>query len=406
MPLSLDGVIFDQVMPDNSGGAVLDSDKDGTATQEDEFVSFQNTTNGDIDISGWQIWSVSDGYGAPDQAKTGLVHEFEAGTVLEGGETLWVLSEITGDLEWAEEASEGGVEAEGGGSNLMTEGMSGATSESVALVNPDTGEYIVFNMSPTPADYSALATIGFPGTIEKGQIDGDSVQDDPAGGFSYQYEPSTDSYVYKAAWVPCFVAGTLIDTPNGPRPVEDIQVGDLVMTMDRGPQAVLWTRCREVDLTNVENKVHAPVEFKPGSLGPRLPVTPFAVSPQHRLLMVDHTGKEVLAPAIGLLGRSYVRRKAGMKIVRYHHLLLDHHAVISVHGVAVESLLATEKLLREVTGMDRKTLLQHFPERAPLPKSARPLLSVKETKSAREWQLRPAGFVQKQRQMAVCGANC
>ncbi|WP_299423740.1 Hint domain-containing protein [uncultured Shimia sp.] len=400
MPLSLDGVIFDQIMPDNSGGAVLDADKDGTATQEDEFVSFQNTTNADIDISGWQIWSVSDGYGAPDQAKTGLVHEFEPGTVLEGGETLWVLSEITGDLHWAEEASEGGVEAVGGGSNLMTEGMADSTSESVALVNPDTGKFIVFNMSPTPADYSELASIGFPGTIELGQIDGDSVQDDPGGGFSYQYDPSTDSYIYKAAWVPCFVAGSLIDTPNGPRPVEDIKAGDLVSTIDGGPQVVLWTRCRDVDLTNLENKVHAPVEFKPGSLGPCLPETPFAVSPQHRLLMVNQEGNEVLVPAIGLLSRSHVRRKAGMKSVRYHHLLLDHHAILSVHGVAAESLLATENLLREVTGADRKTLLHHFPERAPLPSPARPILSVKETKVAREWQLRPAGFVQKQRQMA------
>jgi hypothetical protein len=52
MVADLNGVIFSQIYGDNSGGAEFDTDGDGTATQEDEFVSLQNTTGSAIDLSG------------------------------------------------------------------------------------------------------------------------------------------------------------------------------------------------------------------------------------------------------------------------------------------------------------------------------------------------------------------
>ena len=44
----------------------------------------------------------------------------------------------------------------------------------------------------------------------------------------------------------CFTAGTRILTPHGPRPVEDLRPGDLVITRDNGPQPLRWTGRREV----------------------------------------------------------------------------------------------------------------------------------------------------------------
>jgi len=38
----------------------------------------------------------------------------------------------------------------------------------------------------------------------------------------------------------CFVAGTLIDTPSGRRPIEALQEGDLVLTADHGAQPIRW----------------------------------------------------------------------------------------------------------------------------------------------------------------------
>lgn len=38
----------------------------------------------------------------------------------------------------------------------------------------------------------------------------------------------------------CFTAGTMIATPDGERAIETLKVGDLVETLDNGPQAIRW----------------------------------------------------------------------------------------------------------------------------------------------------------------------
>jgi hypothetical protein len=45
---------------------------------------------------------------------------------------------------------------------------------------------------------------------------------------------------------PCFAAGTMIETECGMTPVEQIQVGDLVRTLDHGLQPVQWRGSRGV----------------------------------------------------------------------------------------------------------------------------------------------------------------
>ena len=44
-----------------------------------------------------------------------------------------------------------------------------------------------------------------------------------------------------AIGIPCFTPGTLIATANGLRPVESLEVGDLVPTRDSGMQRIRWT---------------------------------------------------------------------------------------------------------------------------------------------------------------------
>ena len=62
---------------------------------------------------------------------------------------------------------------------------------------------------------------------------------------------------------PCFTPGTLITTPEGPRRVEEIRVGDLVTTMDHGPQPVRWIGRRTVGAMDG----FAPVRIEAGALG-------------------------------------------------------------------------------------------------------------------------------------------
>lgn len=391
MPINLDGLIFGQIMPDNTGGPEFDTDLDGTATQEDEFISVTNTNATPLDISGWQIWSDSTGGGAPDSPQDGLFHTFPPGTVIAPGDTLWVINEISGSLGFAQEASEGGTESGNGNpnTNLLTEGNSGGAGESVALYNPDTGEYIVFNMSPNASNITSVS--GFPGGATLvGTIDGDAVQDDPGAGFSYQYDAATDTYIYSPAFVPCFAAGTCIDTPNGAIPVELLEVGDLVLTRDSGSLPILWSGATKLNFADGKNADHLPIEFKPGSLGPALPTPALVVSPQHRMLMVDHTGKEVLAPATGLAERQFVRTKKGAKSVTYYHLLLPQHAIVTANGVPTESFYAGDQAMSSLPIKHRLAIMAHFPQTSVLPAKARPFLTMQQTHDARTAALRPA----------------
>lgn len=391
MPINLDGLIFGQIMGDNSGSpAPFDTDLDGTATQEDEFVSVTNTNATPLDISGWQIWSDSTGGGSGDTPQDGLYHTFPAGTVLAPGETLWIINEITGTRAFAQEASEGGVESGTGGvsTNLLSEGSGGNPSESVALVDPVSGDYIVFNMAPGAPAIAGLT--GFPGTNEIGVIDGNSVQNDMAAGESYQYDAATDSYLYDTAFIPCFASGALIATPAGEVAIEDLRTGDLVLTVDDGAQPILWAGQTTVRFDQGANADQRPVEFKPGSLGPALPNLPLTVSPQHRFLMIDLQGREVLAPAIGLTDRKLIRVQKGKKAVTYHHIALAKHAVIFANGVPSESFYPGDASIAALPLRDKLALLGHFPQTSDAPTEARPCLTVGETRKARLPSLRPA----------------
>ncbi|WP_299687969.1 Hint domain-containing protein [uncultured Tateyamaria sp.] len=359
MVASLNGIIFDQVYGDNTGGAEFDTDGDGTATQEDEFVSFTNTTGAPIDVSGWQIWSDASGAGAPDGPQDGLYHTFPPGTVIAPGETLYIINEISGTPPaWAQEASEGGTESGAGGTNtnFLSEGDA-SNSESVALVDPSTGDFLVFNMESSSSDFSEFdggstgsnpGLAGFPGSNMIAEIGGASVREDQDAGFSYQYNATTDSYEYNTVYVACFAADTWIDTPDGRRQITHLRPGDLVLTQDNGPQPVslLLHYCLRLDQPATAHL--RPIAIKPGSLGSSLPDRPLTLSPQHRVLRTLPGGQEVLCPAKGLLDHPGIRVKRGLKRIGYFHLLLPRHEVIFANGLPVESLFLGDYGLRRV----------------------------------------------------------
>lgn len=359
MTANLQGIQFDQIYGDNSAQnsseQEYDTDGDGTATQEDEFVSFTNTNETPLDVSGWQIWSDSTGTNAPDAPQDGLYHTFPPGTVLQPGETLFIINEISGATpDWAQEASEGGVESGAGGesTNLLTEGNNGSPSEAVALVNPDTGDYIVFNMSSEAPEIQNQT--GFPGTNNVGTVDGDAVAEDQVSGIAYRYNENTDAYETGTPSVPCFARGTLIHTPQGRVPVESLVAGDLVLTKDAGAQPIRWVGTRHLNAVDLSATGQHPIEFKPGSLGSGRPDRPLHVSPQHRMVF----GGDYLMPARGLLGLPGVREMKGCRQISFHHLLLDQHHVIFAEGTETESLLPGPTFLSRCAVSDRLKIMR------------------------------------------------
>ncbi|MCD1624483.1 MAG: Hint domain-containing protein [Paracoccaceae bacterium] len=138
--------------------------------------------------------------------------------------------------------------------------------------------------------------------------------------------------------VPCFALGTRIDTPDGPKPVEDLRAGDMVMTLDAGVQPVIWTGSRTVCGRGED----APVLIKAGALGNRADLF---VSPQHRMLMSApltelHSGEpELLVPAIHLINETTILRAPCDEVTYFHILLAQHHILFS-EGAPSESFFA------------------------------------------------------------------
>ncbi len=168
----------------------------------------------------------------------------------------------------------------------------------------------------------------------------------------------------------CFAAGTLIATPGGPRPVETIRAGDLVLTVDDGAQPVLWAGQRHLDADALDRAPNLrPVRIAAGALGAGLPRRDLTVSPQHRILMRGVAGDEgrgVLAAARHLAEAAMpgIDVLTDARAVTYCHLALAGHAILLAEGVAAESLFTGPQALRALSQPQRDELTAVFPSLA------------------------------------------
>ncbi|MFP1643568.1 Hint domain-containing protein [Pontitalea aquivivens] len=172
-------------------------------------------------------------------------------------------------------------------------------------------------------------------------IDGTNL--DPAVFISSTSVPNSTQIPASALGIPCFTAGTLIDTPEGRKPVEWLRQGDLVSTRDHGAQPLCWVGKRTVDAW----REHAPVRFEPGAFDNPEAIE---VSPQHRMLLCGwraeiHLGApEVLIAAKHLINGHSIRR-APRASVTYVHLLLERHEILTGNGVPCESFFPGDTIL-------------------------------------------------------------
>lgn len=169
----------------------------------------------------------------------------------------------------------------------------------------------------------------------------------------------------------CFASGTPIATPDGPRPVELLRPGDLVLTLDHGPAQVRWTACR--NLSGVElarNSKLRPVRIRAGALGGGRPNRDLLVSPQHRLLVTSRIAERmfdsasVLVPAIRLTDLPGISQVSAPNGVQYHHILTDRHEVIFAAGALAETLFPGREALRMIGPESRAELFALFPDLA------------------------------------------
>lgn len=144
----------------------------------------------------------------------------------------------------------------------------------------------------------------------------------------------------KFAEVACvsFTRGTHITMASGAqRPIEELQIGDRILTRDDGVQEIRWIGQSTVRAVGE----FAPIRISAGTLNN---AADLVVSPDHRLFIYqreDALGagrKELLVKARHLVnGETIVQQDGGF--VEYYQLLFDSHQIIYAEGIAAETLL-------------------------------------------------------------------
>ena len=222
-------------------------------------------------------------------------------------------------------------------------------------------------------DETAGDTLDFQGLTPFGSITFTNT-DDAAGGLS-GFATLTDGTLLTFSEIEniiiCFTTGTRIATPLGARLIEDLEPGDLVLTMDNGPQPLRWVGKRTVPAKGNL----APIRFQSGSIGNSADLL---VSPQHRVLhqgsrselLFSHS--EVLIPAKHLVNGDTVTQEVG-KSVTYVHIMFDEHQIVFAEDAPSESFFPGETGLDAVGAAEREELFGIFPELRSLPGTYGPL---------------------------------
>lgn len=161
----------------------------------------------------------------------------------------------------------------------------------------------------------------------------------------------------------CLTAGARVETPVGPVRMDRLRRGDLVLTLDSGPQPIRWIGKRR---HRFEERPHPgqPIRIDKGAFGPGLPRRDLILSPNHRVLLKTeashalHDPLGALAPAKALTRLPHVRRLTGRREITYFNLLLPRHEVIIADGIAVESLFPGPEVFASLDGIERSDWLR------------------------------------------------
>jgi Hint domain len=138
----------------------------------------------------------------------------------------------------------------------------------------------------------------------------------------------------------CFLKGTQILTPQGERQIEDLQIGEMILTVSGEAKPIKWIgrMCFERDGQASWDDEVAPVKIARGAFNGDLPHRDLYVSGHHCLFI-----NGLLIPARDLLNGRSITQLSSMEadILEYLHIELEDHDVILANGAPAETLAGT-----------------------------------------------------------------
>lgn len=159
---------------------------------------------------------------------------------------------------------------------------------------------------------------------------------------------------------PCYCRGTRIATERGEVAVEDLAVGDRVVTISGAARAIKWIGRRAYDGRFVAgNRSILPIVVEAGALADGVPARDLFLSPEHALYLDG-----ALAPAGLLVNGATIRQVERIDRVEYFHIELAAHDVILAEGAPAESYVDCDNRFMFQNGDEFAGL---YPDNLPAP---------------------------------------
>lgn len=139
----------------------------------------------------------------------------------------------------------------------------------------------------------------------------------------------------------CYLAGSMIRTPDGDKAVEDITIGDVLVAFDNGQEVlrdVIWTGRTHAAVNPAlpDDEAGYPVRVRANAIADGVPFKDLLITPEH-CLFVD--GRFV--PVRTLVNGRSITYDRSITDYDYYHVETADHSVIMADGMLSESYLDT-----------------------------------------------------------------
>ena len=163
---------------------------------------------------------------------------------------------------------------------------------------------------------------------------------------------------------------TNVRTPCGPRRVENLRPGDLIVTRRDGlqPLRMIWKRTIAASEIAADPSL-APVAMKPRAVGPMMPQTELRLAGSHKLLVPGYRleGLEDTDACL-VRARELVNTTDDVWVDRtnrditYFNLVFDCHQIFAANGLPVESFLPSPTSVCSLEDAVREELERVLPD--------------------------------------------
>lgn len=212
----------------------------------------------------------------------------------------------------------------------------------------------------------------------------------PAPGSNFSVGATLGSYQsHGVGWtyssIVCFGEGSLIETDQGPVPIERLEPGAHVALAGGGYAPLRLNLFSPVNAAQfAQHETLRPVRISAGALGSGLPKRDVLVSRQHRMQLSSQIAERMFGSAQVLVAAIRLTELPGIEIdnrieaLNYYHLVFDHHQLVLVEGAPAESFLTGRDAIAALNPEARGEVLTLFPQLARKSRPVKPACPIPE----------------------------